>query len=78
MSEMRDEETVRVEISIPRPLARLIQDHLQPYGFGGFSSLEEYVEACVKLQVQADLDNLYSDQEEVLKRYGISKEQLEP
>jgi hypothetical protein len=40
---------------------------LQPYGFGGFSSLEEYVEACVKLQVQADLDNLYSDQEEVLK-----------
>jgi hypothetical protein len=75
---MKDEEAVQVTISISRSLARLIEDHLQPYGFGGFSSLEEYVEACVKLQVQADLDNLYSDREEVLKRYGISKEQLEP
>jgi hypothetical protein len=75
---MENDEAVQITISVPKSLVRLIEDHLQPYGFGGYPSVKEYVEACVKLQVQADLDNLYSDQEEVLKRYGISKEQIDP
>jgi|GEM_PF-2449706 len=77
---MEIEETVQVTISVPKPLVHLIQDHLQPYGFGGYPSVKEYVEACVKAQVQADLDNLYnpSEQEEVLRKYGITEKTLDP
>ena len=77
---MENEEAVQVTISIPKPLVRLIEDHLQPYGFGGYPSVKEYVEACVKAQVQADLDNLYnpSEQEEVLRKYGITEKTLDP
>ena len=75
---MENEEAVQVTISVPKPLVRLIEDHLQPYGFGGYPSVKEYVEACVKAQIQADLDNLYSDREEVLRKYGVTEEMLDP